>query len=147
LRSILARNIKTGRAELRLTQEKLAEYADISLPYMTDIERCRTWVSERTLTNIARALHREPYELLIPAGNGSGEGKAGAGAGDWGKAAPGKAGLKQLAGLVDAKMRLIERYVNSAMHDLTSELAGLLETGGQGGANWGEAGDGELGTR
>jgi hypothetical protein len=33
---------------------------------MTDIERCKTWVSDKTLRNLARALNREAYELLIP---------------------------------------------------------------------------------
>ncbi|MBQ9238068.1 MAG: helix-turn-helix transcriptional regulator [Treponema sp.] len=66
LRSILAHNIKRRRKELHLTQVKLAEYAGISEPYMNDIERCQTWVSDKTLTNLARALHIEVYKLLIP---------------------------------------------------------------------------------
>ena len=66
LRQILAKNIKSARTSLHITQEKLAEYAFISAPYMRDIEYCRTWVSETTLDNIARALNMEAYELLIP---------------------------------------------------------------------------------
>jgi transcriptional regulator with XRE-family HTH domain len=66
LRTILAQNIKNARGALHITQAKLAEYADISLSSVIDIERCRTWVSDKTLLNIARALNMEAYQLLIP---------------------------------------------------------------------------------
>ncbi|MDR3171870.1 MAG: helix-turn-helix domain-containing protein [Treponema sp.] len=69
LRKILSQNIKFAREALHITQSRLAEYADISLPYMTDIEHCKTWVSDKTLKNIARALNMEAYQLLIPLGN------------------------------------------------------------------------------
>jgi transcriptional regulator with XRE-family HTH domain len=67
LRVILARNIKSARETLRLTQSVLAENAHISLSYIVDIERRRTWVSDKTLSNIACALNMEAYELLMPA--------------------------------------------------------------------------------
>ena len=38
LRKILSNNIRKKRKELHLTQERLAENADISLPYLSDIE-------------------------------------------------------------------------------------------------------------
>jgi transcriptional regulator with XRE-family HTH domain len=66
LRGILSRNIKKARGTLHITQEKLAEYADLSLSSIIDIERCRTWVSDKTLLNIARALNMEAYQLLTP---------------------------------------------------------------------------------
>ena len=66
LRKILSGNIKKARAEMRITQVKLAVYSDISVPHMIEIEQCKTWVSDRTLTNIAKALNMEVYELLIP---------------------------------------------------------------------------------
>ena len=53
---------------MHISQEKLAEYADISLSYMTDIERCRTWVSDKTLQSLAKALNMNAWELLSPAG-------------------------------------------------------------------------------
>jgi transcriptional regulator with XRE-family HTH domain len=34
---------------------------------MTDIERCKTWVSDKTLEKIAAALDISPWELLRPA--------------------------------------------------------------------------------
>jgi transcriptional regulator with XRE-family HTH domain len=66
LRAVLSRNIRNARTSLRISQMKLAEFADISVSYLVDIERCRTWVSDKTLKNIARALNLEAYELLIP---------------------------------------------------------------------------------
>ena len=38
LRAILSKNIRAARKNLHLTQERLAENADISLPYLADIE-------------------------------------------------------------------------------------------------------------
>jgi transcriptional regulator with XRE-family HTH domain len=66
LRTILSQNIRNARNTLRITQAKLAEYAGLSLSSVIDIERCRTWVSDKTLTNIARALNMEAYQLLLP---------------------------------------------------------------------------------
>ena len=67
LRKILSDNIRAYRKALHLTQERLAESADISLSYLADIEHCKTWISDRTLLRLAKALHRQPFELLLPA--------------------------------------------------------------------------------
>lgn len=64
LRKILSTNIRTLRAKYHLTQERLAENAEISLPYLSDIEHCKTWVSDKTLIKLAKALHTEPSQLL-----------------------------------------------------------------------------------
>ena len=64
LRKILSTNIRTLRAKYHLTQERLAENAEISLPYLSDIEHCKTWVSDKTLIKLAKALHAEPSQLL-----------------------------------------------------------------------------------
>jgi transcriptional regulator with XRE-family HTH domain len=66
LRLILSRNIRAARGDLHLSQAKLAEYSGISLPYLIDIEHCKTWVSDKTLKNIALALNMEVYQLFIP---------------------------------------------------------------------------------
>jgi transcriptional regulator with XRE-family HTH domain len=66
LRTILSQNIRNARESLRITQAKLAEYTGLSLFSVIDIERCRTWVSDKTLTNITRALNMEAYQLLVP---------------------------------------------------------------------------------
>lgn len=64
LRKILSTNIRNLRAKYHLTQERLAENAEISLPYLSDIEHCKTWVSDKTLIKLAKALHTEPSHLL-----------------------------------------------------------------------------------
>ena len=66
LRSILAENIRKARSLLHLSQARLAELSHISVPHMVDIEYCKTWVSDRTLKNIAQALNMDVYELFIP---------------------------------------------------------------------------------
>ena len=66
LRKILSNNVRKARLSLHISQAKLAEYAEISLPHISDIEYCKTWVSDKTLSNIAHALNMEVYELLIP---------------------------------------------------------------------------------
>lgn len=65
VRKILATNIKLRRKELGITQAKLAELADISEPYMNDIERCQTWISDKTLGKLAYALNLEIHELFV----------------------------------------------------------------------------------
>jgi transcriptional regulator with XRE-family HTH domain len=67
LREILSGNIKKERKKLGLTQEKLAEIADLSSQTINDIEGCRMWVSDKTMSKLARVLHIEAYQLLIPA--------------------------------------------------------------------------------
>jgi transcriptional regulator with XRE-family HTH domain len=66
LRKTLSTNIKKQRAILGITQEKLAEKADISANMMNDIEGCRTWVSDKTLIRLANALETEIFRLLLP---------------------------------------------------------------------------------
>lgn len=65
LRKTLSNNIRLFRKGLHLTQEQLAENADISLSYLADIEYCKTWISDKTLMKLAKALHKLPFELLI----------------------------------------------------------------------------------
>jgi transcriptional regulator with XRE-family HTH domain len=65
LRKILSQNIKNHRELLGLSQEKLAEKAQISSNMLRDIEGCRTWVSDTTLINIASALKTDIYRLLM----------------------------------------------------------------------------------
>jgi transcriptional regulator with XRE-family HTH domain len=69
VRNILSGNIKAAREALRITQAKLAESAGIALPSLIGIEHCKTWVSDKTLVKIARALNMEVYELLVPPEN------------------------------------------------------------------------------
>jgi len=65
LREILSNNIKKERKKLGLTQEKLAEIAGLSSQTINDIEGCRMWVSDKTMSKLANVLHIEAYQLLI----------------------------------------------------------------------------------
>ena len=66
LRKILATNLKEHRKTLGLSQEKLAEMADISWQTVNSIECHRTWVSDKTLENLANALKIDTFQLLLP---------------------------------------------------------------------------------
>jgi transcriptional regulator with XRE-family HTH domain len=66
LRQILARNLKEHRKTLSLSQEKLAEMAGLSWQTVNSIECHRTWVSDKTLENLAEALKIETFQLLLP---------------------------------------------------------------------------------
>jgi transcriptional regulator with XRE-family HTH domain len=59
-------NIKKWRKILGLSQEKLAEVADLSEQTINDIEGCRMWVSDKTIAKLCQALHVEAYQLLFP---------------------------------------------------------------------------------
>ena len=61
---ILGNNIRTLRKETGWTQEKLAEKADISVPFMTQIELGRKTASLEVIEKIAKALGVS-YERLF----------------------------------------------------------------------------------
>jgi len=66
LRAILSQNIKRFRGFRKLSQAEFAEKIDISIPFLSDIENGKKWVSPITLVKIADALNIEVYELLKP---------------------------------------------------------------------------------
>ena len=49
-----------------MTQEKLAEAADLSAQTINDIEGCRMWVSDKTIIKLAQVLYIDAYELFTP---------------------------------------------------------------------------------
>jgi transcriptional regulator with XRE-family HTH domain len=65
-RELLGRNIKRFRNQRGISQLDLALEIDISATFMSDIEKGRTWVSAKTLTEIEKALNIEVFELLKP---------------------------------------------------------------------------------
>jgi len=65
IRATLASNIKKRRKLLGYSQETLSEMAGISSTMVRDIENCRTWISDTTLTNLAAALGTEVYCFFI----------------------------------------------------------------------------------
>jgi transcriptional regulator with XRE-family HTH domain len=64
LRGILSSNIKRCRLRDNLSQTALAEKLGISTNFLSDIERCKAWVSPLTLVRLAAALKIEPHELF-----------------------------------------------------------------------------------
>jgi transcriptional regulator with XRE-family HTH domain len=66
LREFLSGNIKARREALHITQEKLAELADVSVQMVKQIEGRQTWVSDTMLAKLACALNVRPFQLLVP---------------------------------------------------------------------------------
>ena len=62
----LAENLKRIRKGKKLTQFELAEKAGISDETVKNIELCKTWTSEKTLSQITDALNIDLHSLFIP---------------------------------------------------------------------------------
>jgi len=69
LRAFLSANIKARREALNISQERLAELADVSVQMIRRIEGRRTWVSDKMLLNLAEVLGVAAYQLLVPSSN------------------------------------------------------------------------------
>jgi transcriptional regulator with XRE-family HTH domain len=68
IREVLADNLRENRRKLGLTQEKLAEQADVSTHYIAMIETCKKYPKPEMLERLARALNLEPHQLFsVPA--------------------------------------------------------------------------------
>jgi len=66
IRTIFANNVKKYRNTLRYSQEKLAEKTKLSVQTIKDIESCRRWVSDGSLTKLAKAFNIPEFQLLLP---------------------------------------------------------------------------------
>lgn len=64
LRQIFARNLRRFRAEKGISQEALADAAEIDRTYVSSLERERYSVSLDTIERIAEALGVEAYRLF-----------------------------------------------------------------------------------
>ena len=64
IREILAANLKENRRKLGMTQEDLAEKAEVSTHYIAMIEICKKYPKPDMLEKIAKALEIEPYKLF-----------------------------------------------------------------------------------
>jgi len=69
----LALNIKELRKKWGFSQEKLAELTNLSVQSISDIEGCRTWVSDKTLEKLTKALHVDIFQLFMPPQEDNGE--------------------------------------------------------------------------
>ena len=65
IRAIFGKNIKTIRSKRNWSQADLAEYADISINYLGDIERGKKWPHPDTLSKLAEALGVKIFELFL----------------------------------------------------------------------------------
>jgi transcriptional regulator with XRE-family HTH domain len=63
-REIVGNNIRTCRTDAGLTLEKLAEKADMSWPYLSEIERGRENISLDKLARLAKALNVKLTRLV-----------------------------------------------------------------------------------
>jgi transcriptional regulator with XRE-family HTH domain len=64
LRTILGSNLKKQRNLREWSQMELAEKADISMNFLSEIERGNKWPYPDTLQNLAAALNVEVFELF-----------------------------------------------------------------------------------
>ncbi len=67
IQKIFAANLRAIRAEKGLTQQRLAELADLHVVFVSQLERGVKSVSLDNLQTIASALGCNAYELLMPA--------------------------------------------------------------------------------
>lgn len=65
----LGENIKKQRKGKKLTQFQLAEKADVSEDMIKSLEQGRTWLSEKTLSQITEALDIDVVQLFMPVGS------------------------------------------------------------------------------
>ncbi len=64
IRELFATNLRRLRNERGLSQEKLADQAEIDRTYVSLLERCKYAVSIDVLAKLAEVLHVEPADLL-----------------------------------------------------------------------------------
>ncbi|MDR2941432.1 MAG: helix-turn-helix domain-containing protein [Treponema sp.] len=64
IRDILAANLKEFRRKKGMTQEELAEKANVSTHYIAMIETCKKYPKPKMLEHIAQTLEIEPYKLF-----------------------------------------------------------------------------------
>ena len=64
IRKILAQNIKSFREHRLWSQAELAANSDISIPFLSEIERGNKWPFPDTLGRIASALNVQIHELF-----------------------------------------------------------------------------------
>jgi len=66
LREILSTNVRRFRNYRKFSQAELAEKLNISIPFLSDIENGKKWISPRTLAKMADVFNIEAFDLLRP---------------------------------------------------------------------------------
>jgi len=65
LEIIIGNNVRGFRNRMEVSQEKLAELADVHRTFIGTIERAEQSISAATISKLAKALKVEPFVLLI----------------------------------------------------------------------------------
>lgn len=65
VQQLLAKNVKTLRARLGITQMQLAELCNVSTSFIGEIEICRKFPSAHSLQKIATSLGVRPADLFF----------------------------------------------------------------------------------
>lgn len=66
LRQVFALNLRRLRHERGFSQEALAQEANVSRSYMSDIERGTTWVGLEIIDKLSKVLEADPVEFFRP---------------------------------------------------------------------------------
>jgi transcriptional regulator with XRE-family HTH domain len=66
IKEIFAANLKENRRKMGLTQEKLAEMADMSLHYLATLELGKNFPSGEMVEKLAKALDIQAFQLFNP---------------------------------------------------------------------------------
>lgn len=66
LREVLATNLRRRRALMGLSQERLADEAELHRTFVGAVERCERNISLDNVEKLARALNVAGWELLRP---------------------------------------------------------------------------------
>jgi len=64
LRVIFARNLRTLRLAKGLSQEALAELAELHRTYVSSVERCERNITLDSVERLAKALSANPLDML-----------------------------------------------------------------------------------
>lgn len=71
--SLIGKQIRKCRKRMKLTQEQVAEYVEISSQHMSNIERSISIPSTEVIMKLAVALDTTPDEFLVGSGKWPGE--------------------------------------------------------------------------
>lgn len=69
IKRVFTENIKKYRMLNNMTQQEMAEAADISVSFLCDLESGKKWGTLETMAKLSKALHIKPYQLLLPEEN------------------------------------------------------------------------------
>jgi transcriptional regulator with XRE-family HTH domain len=69
LRAIFGKNVRVYRNRRNWSQADLAEYANISINFLGDIERGKKWPHPETMAKLADAMEIKVFELFIEEDN------------------------------------------------------------------------------